>query len=205
MKFLIKNSYFSLITLFFASYAFAIDPVEIGKKYQEDLEINLSVIENLNKNLYEQKIEIKKDIRTKIKKKDNVILKKEKLKNKNEIKIEKSINKQLARIQSTVEEIPNQIQIFFNSNTANLKEDDSKKIKDFINNKIDKKNLNFKITSYAKTNKSEDASRRLSLDRAINIRSILLDQGIPAKNLIVKSFGDAKNKENKVIIEFEKR
>ena len=45
------NSYFSLITLFFASYAFAIDPVEIGKKYQEDLEINLSVIENLNKNL----------------------------------------------------------------------------------------------------------------------------------------------------------
>ena len=174
MKFLIKNSYFSLITLFFASYAFAIDPVEIGKKYQEDLEINLSVIENLNKNLYEQKIE-------------------------------KSINKQLARIQSTVEEIPNQIQIFFNSNTANLKEDDSKKIKDFINNKIDKKNLNFKITSYAKTNKSEDASRRLSLDRAINIRSILLDQGIPAKNLIVKSFGDAKNKENKVIIEFEKR
>ena len=124
MKFLIKNSYFSLITLFFASYAFAIDPVEIGKKYQEDLEINLSVIENLNKNLYEQKIEIKKDIRTKIKKKDNVILKKENLKNENEIKIEKSINKQLARIQSTVEEIPNQIQIFFNSNTANLKEDD---------------------------------------------------------------------------------
>ena len=32
-----------------------------------------------------------------------------------------------------------------------------------------------------------------------------MKEGVPAKNLIVKSFGDSKNKENKVIIEFEKR
>ena len=100
---------------------------------------------------------------------------------------------------------PNKIQIFFNSETANIKDEDIKKIRNFINNQTNKKNLNFKITSYAKTNKTEDISRRLSLDRAINIRSIIMKEGVPAKNLIVKSFGEVKNKENKVIIEFEKK
>ena len=42
-------------------------------------------------------------------------------------------------------------------------------------------------------------------DRAVNIRTILMKEGVPARNLIVKSFGDTKNKENKVIIEFEKK
>ena len=79
------------------------------------------------------------------------------------------------------------------------------KIRNFVNNQTDKKNLTFKITSYAQTNKTEDVSRRLSLDRAINIRSIIMKEGVPARNLIVKSFGDFKNKENKVIIEFEKK
>ena len=88
---------------------------------------------------------------------------------------------------------------------SNLKDNDISKIKGFINKIENKENLAFKITSYAKNNKNEDATRRLSLDRAINIRSILLKEGIPAKNLIVKSFGDTKNKENKVIIEFEKK
>ena len=32
-----------------------------------------------------------------------------------------------------------------------------------------------------------------------------MNEGVPAKNLIVKSFGDMKNKENKVIIGFEKK
>ena len=164
-----------LTLLCFKSFAIEIDPVEIGKKYQEDLEINLSIIENLRKEYKNEEIKIKKDVRRKIKEKENVIKKN------------------------------NEIQIIFNSETSNLKNEDANKIRNFINNKIDKKNSYFKITSYAKTDKTTDISRRLSLDSAINIRSILLKEGIPAKNLIVKSFGDAKNKENKVIIKFEKK
>ena len=150
-------------------------------------------------------MKIKKDIRTKLKKKE-IINKDENFYGIEEkLEIEKTIDKKLARIVEIEEKINDQIQILFNSETANLKDNDISKIKGFVNKIENKKNLAFKITSYAKNNKNEDASRRLSLDRAINIRSILLKEGIPAKNLIVKSFGDTKNKENKVIIEFEKK
>ncbi len=180
----------------------AIDPVEIGKPYKQGIETNLSVIDNLNQNFKEEKIKIDKDIRTK--KKGNFVIKKKNIGNE-EVKTDNLIDKKLARIQGVIEEIPNEIQIFFKSETANLKEDDINKIKRFINNQTEKNKVKFKVTSYAKTNKTEDISRRLSLDRAINIRTILLKEGVPARNLIVKSFGDSKNKENKVIIEFEKK
>jgi len=207
MKSIIKKFkliYFILIYIFFSNSLLAIDPVEIGKKYQNDIDVNLSIIKNLNKNRNQKEIIIKKDIRTKAKKKENVSIKTKNI-NKEEIKIENSIEKKLARIKETRETIVNQIQILFNSETSNLKETDINKLRNFINNQADKKDLNFKITSYAKTNKTTDVSRRLSLDRAINIRSVLMKEGVPARNLIVKSFGDIKNKENKVIIEFEKK
>jgi outer membrane protein OmpA-like peptidoglycan-associated protein len=194
----IKLFFFTITSIFLSNFSLAIDPVEIGKMYQKDIEVNLSIIDNLSQNFKGEKIKIEKDIRTQIKKKKNI-------ENKEEVKIDDSIDKKLARIQEMIEEVPNEIHIFFNSETANLKEDDVKKIKSFINNQTNKNTLSFKISSYAKTNKTEDVSRRLSLDRAINIRTILLKEGVPAKNLIVKSFGDAKNKENKVIIEFEKK
>mgnify|MGYP001416006382 CR=1 FL=1 len=206
MKSIIKFKLFLFIitSVFLSKFSLAIDPVEIGKFYQKDIEVNLSIIDKLNQTINKEKIEIKKDIRTKIKKKEDVSIKTKNI-NKEEIKIDNSIEKKLARINKTTESIVNQIQIFFNSETANLKEIDINKIRNFINNQADKKNLNFKIVSYAKTDKTEDISRRLSLDRAINIRTILIKEGVPARNLIVKSFGDAKNKENKVIIEFEKK
>ena len=207
MKSIIKKFkliYFILIYIFFSNSLLAIDPVEIGKKYQNDIDVNLSIIKNLNKNRNQKEIIIKKDIRTKAKKKENVSIKTKNI-NKEEIKIENSIEKKLARIKETRETIVNQIQILFNSETSNLKETDINKLRNFINNQADKKDLNFKITSYAKTNKTTDVSRRLSLDRAINIRSVLMKEGVPARNLIVKSFGDIKNKENKLIIEFEKK
>jgi len=194
-----------LILLWGATSLLAIEPVEIGKPYQQDVETNLSVIDNLNQSFKEEKIKIDKDIRTKKnKKKENVLIKKKNIENE-EVKTDNLIDKKLARIQEVIEKTPNEIQIFFKSETANLKEDDINKIKRFINNQIEKKKVKFKVTSYAKTNKTEDISRRLSLDRAINIRTILLKEGVPARNLIVKSFGDSKNKENKVIIEFEKK
>ena len=194
-----------LILLWGATSLLAIEPVEIGKPYQQGVETNLSVIDNLNQSFKEEKIKIDKDIRTKKnKKKENVLIKKKNIENE-EVKTDNLIDKKLARIQEVIEKTPNEIQIFFKSETANLKEDDIKKIRNFINNQTNKMNLSFKISSYAKTDKTEDVSRRLSLDRAINIRTILLKEGVPARNLIVKSFGDSKNKENKVIIEFEKK
>ncbi|MCH2540717.1 MAG: OmpA family protein [Alphaproteobacteria bacterium] len=200
-----KEILFVSICIFIHNSILAIDPVEIGKPYQKDVEINLSIIENLNQDIKEE-IKIDKDIRTKIKKKakESVEIK---TKNTDEkgIKTDDFVEKKFARIKEIIEKTPNEIQIIFNSETSNLKDEDANKIRNFINNKIDKKNSYFKITSYAKTDKTTDISRRLSLDRAINIRSILLKEGIPAKNLIVKSFGDAKNKENKVIIKFEKK
>ena len=201
-----KEILFVSICIFIHNSILAIDPVEIGKPYQKDVEINLSIIENLNQNAKEEKIKIDKDIRTKIKKKakESVEIKTRNTDEKG-IKTDDFVEKKFARIKEIIEKTPNEIQIIFNSETSNLKDEDANKIRNFINNKIDKKNSYFKITSYAKTDKTTDISRRLSLDRAINIRSILLKEGIPAKNLIVKSFGDAKNKENKVIIKFEKK
>ena len=202
-----KLIFFVLIYAFFSNSLLAIDPVVIGTKYQNDIEVNLSIIENLNKNRNQVEIIIKKDIRTKIKKRENVEIKTKntvKEKSKTEDLIDK-IDKKLARINKPTNGFINQIHILFNSETANLKNEDKDKIRNFVNNQTDKKNLTFKITSYAQTNKTEDVSRRLSLDRAINIRSIIMKEGVPARNLIVKSFGDFKNKENKVIIEFEKK
>ena len=190
-----KQILFISICIFINNSILAIDPVEIGTKYQNDIDVNLSIIENLNQNK-EEKIKIDRDIRTKIKKKAKEGV---------EIKTDDFVEKKFARIKEIIQKAPNEIQIIFNSETSNLKDEDANKIRNFINNKIDKKNSYFKITSYAKTDKTTDVSRRLSLDRAINIRSILIKEGVPAKNLIVKSFGDVKNKENKVIIKFEKK
>ena len=200
-----KEILFVSICIFIHNYVLAIDPVEIGKPYQKDVEINLSIIENLNQDIKEE-IKIDKDIRTKIKKKakESVEIK---TKNTDEkgIKTDDFVEKKFARIKEIIEKTPNEIQIIFNSETSNLKDEDANKIRNFINNQTDKKKSQFKITSYARTDKTAEISRRLSLDRAINIRSILIKEGVPAKNLIVKSFGDVKNKENKVIIKFEKK
>jgi len=202
----LKLIFFVITCIFLSNFSLAIDPVEIGKFYQENIEVNLSIIENLKQNINEEKFKIKTDIRTKTKKKEkeNVVIKNKNI-NTEEVKTDNFIEKKFARIKKIIEKTPNKIQIFFNSETANLKNEDKDKIRNFVNNQTDKKNLTFKITSYAQTNKTEDVSRRLSLDRAINIRSIILKEGVPARNLIVKSFGDFKNKENKVIIEFEKK
>ena len=200
-----KQILFISICIFINNSILAIDPVEIGTKYQNDIDVNLSIIENLNQNK-EEKIKIDRDIRTKIKKKakEGVEIKTSNTDEKG-IKTEDFVEKKFARIKEIIQKAQNEIKIIFNYETSNQKDEDANKIRNLINNKIDKKNSYFKITSYAKTDKTTDVSRRLSLDRAINIRSILIKEGVPAKNLIVKSFGDVKNKENKVIIKFEKK
>ena len=64
-----KKNIFLLILIFTFFFIInkkvsAIDPVEIGIKYQKDVEINLSVIENI-KGLKTERISIDRDIRTK--------------------------------------------------------------------------------------------------------------------------------------------
>ena len=86
----------------------------------------------------------------------------------------------------------NKVEILFNTNSSNIQNIESDKIKRFIEERKNKKKLFLKITSYAKTKKTggNAASRRISLDRAINIRSKLINLGIPPENLIVKALGN---------------
>ncbi len=202
--------FFILVFSLLETNAIEIDPVEIGKPYKKDIETNLSIIENLRNPFEKNEIKINKDIRTKkTKEKEiinnkNIILKKNDKKNEiQNIKKEKEIK--FARIKEENSIFEKKVQINFDTNSTNVSDIEISKIKDFVNQQKDKNNLNYKITSYSKTNKNENYSRRLSLDRAINIRTILIKEGISAKNLIVKSFGDSKKKVDKAIIEFEKK
>ena len=71
MKSIIKfKLVFFIITFsFLSNFSLAIDPVEIGKFKQKNIETNLSILDNLNQAINKEKFEIKKDIRTKKKKK----------------------------------------------------------------------------------------------------------------------------------------
>ena len=53
MKSIIKFKlvFFIMIFSFLSNFSLAIDPVEIGKFYQENIEVNLSIIENLKQNI----------------------------------------------------------------------------------------------------------------------------------------------------------
>lgn len=199
-----KKKIISLIVFFFFliinNNAYSIDPVEIGGPFKEKVEINLSVLEKIEKNK-EKIISIKKDIRTKIKK--------DYLKSNNEKKLIKNEKKQTNKAKKDIgnksyvyvdknKYINNQnkIEIFFNENSAIIKDIELNKIKDFLNKQKNKDKLHLKIMAYAKTkNKNDnDSSRRVSLDRAINIRSSIIDEGVPPENLIVKALGNLKNK-----------
>ena len=149
----------------------AIESVKIGKHYQEDIEINFSVIDRMFEP-EEEKIYINKDVRTKIKKKIEAQKNNKKGKIKNTNKNIKE-NKTYTYINKTNLNNLNKIEIFFKSNSSNIKDTEEEKIKKFIDGQENKTKLVLKITSYAKNQKTggDDNSRRLSLDRAINIRS----------------------------------
>ena len=191
---------------------YSIDPVEIGKYYQKDVEVNFSVLEKIKENK-EKIISIKKDIRTKIKK-DYLETSNDKeiVKNKNkEKKTKKDFkNKSYAYIdENKYNDNISKISIFFDENSATIKKNELNKIKKFLNKKGNKDKLYLKIMSYAKSKNDDDndSSRRISLDRAINIRSSIIDAGVPPENLIVKALGNLKNKnsDNKTVIEVIKK
>ena len=147
-----KKNIFLLILIFTFFFIInkkvsAIDPVEIGIKYQKDVEINLSVIENI-KGLKTERISIDRDIRTK---------KKElKIENKSIDKIDKKKSKKIeikdknknvpeTNLYSRIKELNiyngNRLQIFFNSNSANIKDVELQKIKDFFKKQKNKSTL----------------------------------------------------------------
>tara|TARA_B100000315_G_C14515079_1_gene558785 strand:- start:209 stop:853 length:645 start_codon:yes stop_codon:yes gene_type:complete len=191
---------------------YSIDPVEIGKYYQKDVEVNFSVLEKIKENK-EKIISIKKDIRTKIKK-DYLETSNDKeiVKNKNkEKKTKKDFkNKSYAYIdENKYNDNISKISIFFDENSATIKKTELNNIKKFLNKKGNKDKLYLKIMAYAKSKNDDDndSSRRISLDRAINIRSNIIDAGVPPENLIVKALGNLKkkNSDNKVVIEVIKK
>jgi len=47
----LKLIFFVITCIFLSNFSLAIDPVEIGKFYQENIEVNLSIIENLKQNI----------------------------------------------------------------------------------------------------------------------------------------------------------
>ena len=186
----------------------AVEPVEIGKKYQSDFEFNSSVLNNLTK-LKTEEIYIDRDIRNKKKEKSKI---KKKNNNKETIKeINKNVKekKTYSYINNENLNTLNNIEILFKANSSNIEDAETNKIKNFVENQKNKKRLFLKITSYAKTKKTggNDASRRISLDRAINVRSKLITLGVPPQNLIVKALGnvDKTNTKNKVDIEVIKK
>ena len=207
-KFVLLLSFIFILFIFEHKKLNAIDPVVIGKKYQSDFEFNASVLDSLTK-LKTEEIYIDKDIRTKIKEKSKIKKSNEKR------KVIKETNKIVERkktytyINKENLNTLNKIEIFFNTNSSNIQNIESDKIKRFIEERKNKKKLFLKITSYAKTKKTggNDVSRRISLDRAINIRSKLINLGIPPENLIVKALGnvDKTNTKNKVDIEVIKK
>ena len=207
-KFVLLLSFIFILFIFEHKKLNAIDPVVIGKKYQRDFEFNASVLDSLTK-LKTEEIYIDKDIRTKIKEKSKIKKSNEKR------KIIKETNKIVERkktytyINKENLNTLNKVEILFNTNSSNIQNIESDKIKRFIEERKNKKKLFLKITSYAKTKKTggNDVSRRISLDRAINIRSKLINLGIPPENLIVKALGnvDKTNTKNKVDIEVIKK
>ena len=207
-KFVLLLSFIFILFIFEHKKLNAIDPVVIGKKYQRDFEFNASVLDSLTK-LKTEEIYIDKDIRTKIKEKSKIKKSNEKR------KIIKETNKIVERkktytyINKENLNTLNKVEILFNTNSSNIQNIESDKIKRFIEERKNKKKLFLKITSYAKTKKTggNDVSRRISLDRAINIRSKLINLGVAPENLIVKAFGsvDKNNIKNKVDIEIVKK
>ena len=197
------SGYVLIILLFSMNNMYSLEPVEIGSKTKKDVTINYSIIESI-KDIKEKKLSISKDIRTKSKK--NMIEEKniqEFIKNEKKLQtkeINKDLNKKLnsyAYIDQKIKNSINKIQIFFNDNSANVQENEKNKIIKFLNEHEDKNKLHLRIMSYARKNKknNNDISRRTSLDRAINIRTIIIDNGVPPQNLIVKALGNI-NEEN---------
>ena len=171
-KFVLLLSFIFILFIFEHKKLNAIDPVVIGKKYQSDFEFNASVLDSLTK-LKTEEIYIDKDIRTKIKEKSKIKKSNEKR------KIIKETNKIVERkktytyINKENLNTLNKIEILFNTNSSNIQNIESDKIKRFIEERKNKKKLFLKITSLQRQKKLAETMYQ---GEFLWIEQLILDQ-----------------------------
>ena len=90
----------------------------------------------------------------------------------------------------------NELRIIYKPNQSNLNQKEVLKIIE-LTNKLNKESL-VTLKSYASKAKVQGSSeaRRLSLSRALEVRSLFIENGFTATNIIVKALGTDKNKED---------
>ncbi len=167
--------------ILFCNLSLAQESYLIKKKISKDKSI--IPIESEKKN---ESTDIKKEISIK---KDNKAIKNKDKSNKNiEEKIEKRKDTSL-----TFKE--GKLSIIYKPNQINLSQEEVIKIID-ISSSLNKQNV-FTIKSYAskKTNQGSSEARRVSLSRALEIRSLFIENEFPATNILVKALGSEKNNE----------
>ena len=148
--------------------------------------------------LIKKKIKDEKDITT-IKNKNNVISsKKKKEKNllkKNNDGIKKNLKSVNANPKNAIILKDRQLRVIYKPNQKNLDQDDIIKVIEISDN-LNRENI-LTIKSYASKNANEGSSeaRRTSLSRALEIRSLFIENSFPATNIFVKALGAEKNDE----------
>ena len=85
------------------------------------------------------------------------------------------------------------LRFIYKPNQKNLDQDDILKVIELSDN-INKENI-LTIKSYASKNPNQGSSeaRRTSLSRALEIRSLLIENNFPATNIFIKALGAEKN------------
>ena len=178
-----KNLFLFIIYKFilFYNFSFAQESYLIKKKISKDKSIISIESEKKNKST-----DIKKE--ESIKKDNNVIKNKDKSNKNIEEKVDKSKDTSL-----TFKE--GKLRIIYKPNQINLSQEDVIKIID-ISNSLNKQNV-LTIKSYAskKANQGSSKARRVSLSRALEVRSLFIENEFPVTNILVKALGSEKNNE----------
>ena len=108
----------------------------------------------------------------------------------------KKIDKQIKNLENEIVVIEkNKFRIIYEPNQRNLTEKALIKVLE-ISNQLNKESL-VTIKSYASKNQRKGSSdaRRLSLSRALEVRTLFIENEFPATNIIVKALGTQENKE----------
>lgn len=122
-------------------------------------------------------------------KKDNNVIKNKDKANKN---IEEKIDK---RKDNSLTFKDGRLRIIYKPNQIKLRQEEVIKIIDISSN-LNKQNV-LTIKSYAskKANQGSSEARRLSLSRALEVRSLFIENEFPVTNILVKALGSEKNNE----------
>jgi hypothetical protein len=148
--------------------------------------------------LIKKKIKDKSDIST-IQKKNNISPTTEKKvinsikKNNNSVK--KNLKNVNAKTENSIRLKDKKLRVVYKPNQKNLNQDAIIKIIEISDN-LNKENI-LTVKSYASknTNQGSSEARRLSLSRALEIRSLFIENNFPATNIFVRALGAENNNE----------